>query len=74
MITRRNLLAQGAASAALLTLPKLAIAETMIGTAKLTTVSDGSLSLPGEFVTANLPAEASEIMRSYGLSTELYTL
>ena len=73
MITRRNLLAQGAASAALLTLPKLAIAETMIGTAKLTTVSDGSLSLPGEFVTANLPPEASEIMRSYGLSTELYT-
>ena len=73
MITRRNLLAQGAASAALLTAPRLAIAETMIGNAKLTTVSDGSLTLPGEFVTANLPAEASEIIRSYGLSTEQFT-
>ncbi|MGH1576364.1 MBL fold metallo-hydrolase [Planktotalea sp.] len=73
MITRRSLLAQGAASAALLAAPKLALAEISLGSATLTTVSDGSLSLPGSFVTGNLPDSATDIIKSYGLSTETYT-
>ena len=73
MITRRNLLAQGAASAALLSAPKLALAEMSLGNATLSTVSDGNLTLPGDFVTANLPSEAVEIMKSYGLSTDQFT-
>lgn len=73
MITRRKLLAQGSASAALLCAPSMAFSELTIGTARLTTVSDGNLSLPGDFVTANLPANAIDIMKSYGLSTERFT-
>jgi len=73
MITRRKLLTQGAASAALLCAPKFALANVALGTAKLSTVSDGSLSLPGNFVTANLPAEASEIISTYGLDAPQYT-
>lgn len=70
MITRRRVLTH---SAALLALPKLALADITLGRATLTTVSDGNLTLPGDFVTANLPAEAVEIMKGYGLSTEQFT-
>jgi glyoxylase-like metal-dependent hydrolase (beta-lactamase superfamily II) len=70
MITRRTVLTH---SAALLALPKLALADISLGGATLTTVSDGNLTLPGGFVTANLPGEAVEIMKSYGLSTEQFT-
>lgn len=73
MITRRNLLARGAASAALLGAPKLLLAEMSLGGATLSTLSDGTLTLPGDFVTANLPKEAVDIIKSYGLSTDQYT-
>lgn len=73
MITRRNLLARGAASAALLGAPKLLLAEMSLGGATLSTLSDGTLTLPGDFVTANLPEEAVDIIKSYGLSTDQYT-
>ena len=73
MITRRNLLAQGSASLALLSAPKLLLAEMSLGNARLSTVSDGNLTLPGDFVTANLPPEASAILKSYGLGTAQYT-
>ncbi|WP_085308304.1 MBL fold metallo-hydrolase [Planktotalea arctica] len=73
MITRRNLLARGAASAALLGAPKLLLAEMSLGGATISTLSDGTLTLPGDFVTANLPEEAVDIIKSYGLSTDQYT-
>lgn len=73
MITRRNVLQGGAASLALTSAPQLLTAETLLGSAKLTTVSDGNLSLPGDFVTANLPPEAGKIIQSYGLGTDQFT-
>ncbi len=73
MITRRNLMLQASASAALLAAPKMALANLSLGDATLSTVSDGNLTLPGNFVTANLPSEAVGIMESYGISTEQYT-
>ena len=73
MITRRRLLAQAAASTALLAAPRLAISQTQIGAATLTTVSDGHLTLPGDFVTANLPDEATKLIQRYGLSTDQFT-
>lgn len=73
MMTRRTLLAQGAASAALLGAPKLLMAQMSLGTARLSTLSDGNLTLPGDFVTANLPAQAGAILKDYGLSTDQYT-
>ena len=73
MITRRSFLAKSAASTALLAAPKFALAEMTLGSAQLTTVSDGNLTLPGDFVTASLPAEASQIIKSYGLNTDQYT-
>ncbi len=73
MITRRNLLTQGAASAALLCAPKMLLAEMSLGNATLSTVSDGNLTLPGDFATANLPPEAGAILESYGLTSDQYT-
>lgn len=73
MITRRKLLSYGAAGATVLAVPKLALANMSLGNATLSTVSDGNLTLPGDFVTGNLPSEAVDIMKSYGLSTDQFT-
>lgn len=73
MITRRDFIAQSSASAALIGAPKLALAELSLGAATLSTVSDGHLTLPGDFATANLPSEATDIIKSFGLNTDQFT-
>lgn len=55
-------------------LPRLATAEMTLGSATLTTVSDGNLMLPGSFVFDTLPQdELAPILQSHGLNTEQVT-
>ncbi|MBY6154165.1 MBL fold metallo-hydrolase [Vannielia litorea] len=71
-ITRRSFVAGAAAGmAAGGLLPRRAMAEMMLGEARLTVVSDGNLMLPGSFTFAGLPeAEVAEIVAPLGVSTE----
>ena len=57
---RRTFIASAVAG---LGLPRFALAETAIGSATLTTVSDGHLVLPGSFIFAPMPeAELAEVL------------
>lgn len=70
-LSRRSVV-QGLALGPLLgTLPKLAMAQLSLGSATLTTVSDGSLLLPGDFVFEPMPKdELAVILAEFNLSAE----
>lgn len=70
-LSRRNLI-QGAALAPWFgILPRFATAELAIGSATLTTLSDGSLMLPGDFIFEPMPKdELAPILADYNLSAE----
>ncbi|MCR9148760.1 MAG: MBL fold metallo-hydrolase [Rhodobacteraceae bacterium] len=77
-ITRRSLMAAtGAAALAGSVLPRRVWAETALdlgGGASLTTLSDGNLVLPGDFILGGMPqAEMTDIVTRYGLSTDQLT-
>jgi glyoxylase-like metal-dependent hydrolase (beta-lactamase superfamily II) len=78
-ITRRRIIAGAAAGAALTTLgglPRRVWAETTLdlGGTQVTTLSDGNLVLPGDFILGPMPQdEAAEILARYGLSTDELT-
>lgn len=70
---RRDFLAL---SAAALTLPRagFAASELALGDGKLITLSDGNLTLPGDFVLAAMDADAAAAMRQkYNLAADSYT-
>lgn len=73
-LTRRHFV-QGAAALPLAAgLPQIATAELSLGSATLTTVSDGSLVLPGSFIFDPMPkAELAPILAEYGVSPERLT-
>ena len=68
----RRAFSQGIATAPLaISLPNLAKAELSLGAATLTTVSDGTLMLPGEFVFEPMPKkELAPILKEFGLSSD----
>ncbi len=74
MLTRRHFLA---ASSALMAFPvtRLWAASTLdLGGARLDTLSDGSLVLPGDFILGGMPqAEMEAIVAKYGLPTDQLT-
>lgn len=73
-LTRRTFV-QGVASTPLMSsLPNLAKAELSLGSATLTTVTDGSLVLPGEFVFGQMPKDKlAPILTEFNLSPERLT-
>jgi len=72
-VTRRFILGSGAAAFGQL-LPGLSLAEVMLGGARLTTVSDGHLTLPPEFVFGPMPQEElAPVLESFGLSGQPLT-
>ncbi|MEO1549965.1 MAG: MBL fold metallo-hydrolase [Pseudomonadota bacterium] len=73
-ITRRQLLGQAGALSALGLMPGLARAEIALGTARLTTLSDGFLSLPANMMFEPLDAQAlAPILERYDISGERLT-
>ena len=71
----RRAFVQGVAATPLVTsLPSLAKAELSLGSTTLTTVSDGSLVLPGEFIFAPMPKdELAPILTKFDLSSDRLT-
>ena len=73
-LTRRTFLQSAAATPIIGAVPQLARADLALGSATLTTVSDGSLILPGELVFGPMPQdELSPILSEYGVSPERVT-
>lgn len=74
-LNRRSFLAGGAALPLATSLPHLAMAELDIGSsATLTTVSDGSLILPGEFIFDPMPKDTlADVLKEFDLSAERLT-
>ena len=60
-LTRRSLLAGSAALPLAGLMPRFAVAEMALGSASFTTVSDGNLVLPGDFIFETMPQD--ELMR-----------
>lgn len=68
-ISRRALIEGAVALPLLAALPQRAKAEISVGSAKLTTVSDGHLTLPGSFIYDQMPKEElAEILVDFDLS------
>ena len=73
-LSRRKLLQTVAAFPLAATLPRMAKAELSFGDATLTTVSDGNLILPAEFIFEPMPqAELAPILAELGVSSERLT-
>jgi glyoxylase-like metal-dependent hydrolase (beta-lactamase superfamily II) len=69
--TRRRLLSTGAGLAALSLAPARVWAELALGDAKVTTVSDGSLMLPGDFIFQHMPeAELATVLQEAGVARD----
>lgn len=76
MLTRRRLVAAAAASAMLPFVPRRVFAATTLELEgfRIDTLSDGSLTLPGEFILGGMPPdETAEILGRYGLATDVLT-
>lgn len=75
MTLSRRAFVQAMAAAPLVTsLPRLAKAELSLGSATLTTVSDGSLMLPGDFIFKPMPKdELAPILAEFDLSSDRLT-
>ncbi len=66
-LTRRNVVKGLLAGPALSGLPTITRAEMSLGSARLTTVSDGSLTLPGSFIFEPMPQdELAAVLEDYG--------
>ena len=74
MLTRRRFLVAGSALATL-SAPRVWAASTLdLGGARIDTLSDGFLTLPGDFILGGMPeAEMKAIVAKYGLSTDQLT-
>ena len=73
-ISRRTFLQGAAALPVLGAMPRLATANMALGSATLTTVSDGSLMLPGSFIFDPMPKdELAPILAQYGQDSERLT-
>ncbi len=76
MLTRRRILACAAAALALPLAPQRlwAGASLSLGEMRIDTLSDGTLTLPGDFILGGMPqAEMQEIVTKYGLPTDVLT-
>ncbi len=74
MLSRRRFIQSTAAVPIAGALPRFSLAEVSVGSAKLTTVSDGNLTLPGSFIFDPMPKdELAPILRDYGVSSETLT-
>lgn len=72
--TRRSFIHSAAATPFVGALPRLAKAELKIGAATLTTVSDGHLTLPADFIFGPMPKdELAPILTEYGLTQTTLT-
>ena len=72
--TRRHFLSAGAALPLVAGLPRLALAELSLGAATVTTVSDGSLMLPGDFIFGPMPQdELGPILKAHNQSRDQLT-
>jgi glyoxylase-like metal-dependent hydrolase (beta-lactamase superfamily II) len=72
--TKREFLFRSMAAPLSLALPRFAQAQITLGSATLTTVSDGSLVLPGSFIFEPMPeADLVTILRDYNLSKDRLT-
>ena len=70
-VTRRDFLAGAGALSALAAVPRSVVASVRLGEATLTTVTDGSLVLPGSFVFAPMPeAELARVLAGFGVSAD----
>lgn len=73
-LTRRRFLQSSAALPLAAAIPNLAKAELSIGSATLTTVSDGNLVLPGGFIFDSMPQdELPQFLAKYNLSSDRLT-
>ncbi|CUH60058.1 MBL fold metallo-hydrolase [Thalassobacter stenotrophicus] len=73
-LSRRTFLQGAAALPVLGAMPRLATANMALGSATLTTVSDGSLMLPGSFIFDPMPKdELAPILAQYGQDSERLT-
>lgn len=73
-LSRRNFLAGSAALSSLCVSPQFAKSEMRLGDASLTTVSDGSLTLPGSFIFEPMPkGQLSDILAEYRISDKTLT-
>lgn len=67
-VSRRSFCTSLLATSALATLPRYAIAEISLGSARLRTVSDGHLTLPRDFIFGSVPeAELAEALQEIAL-------
>ena len=72
--TKREFLYRSIAAPLSLALPRFAQAQITLGSATLTTVSDGSLVLPGSFIFEPMPeADLDTILRDFNLSKDRLT-
>ena len=72
--TRRAVLKSASAAAVFGSMPSFSTAEISLGAASLTTVSDGSLVLPGSFIFEPMEKDAlAPILSEYGVSSERLT-
>lgn len=73
-LSRRQFIAGSAALPLVTALPRFAVAEMALGAARLTTVSDGSLVLPGSFIFEPVPqAVLDPLVADFGLSKDQLT-
>ncbi len=73
-LTRRRFIHSAAASSFVGALPHIARADLALGSATLTTVSDGNLILPGDFIFGPMPQdELAPILAEYGVSSTQVT-
>jgi glyoxylase-like metal-dependent hydrolase (beta-lactamase superfamily II) len=73
-LPRRRLLQSAAVVPLALMLPRLTMAELQLGSATLTTVSDGTLVLPGDFIFGPMPQdELAPILQEFGVSRDRLT-
>lgn len=72
--TRRQVLATAGAATAALMVPRFSVAETRFGDMVIQTVSDGSLTLPFDFIFEPVPADVREAtIARFGLDGEVLT-
>ncbi|WP_295312103.1 MBL fold metallo-hydrolase [Roseobacter sp.] len=74
MLTRRGIMRSGLSLSALAAFPGLARSDLSLGEATLTTVSDGNLVLPGDFIFGPMPKdELAVVLRDFDVSQERLT-
>ncbi|KAJ56698.1 metallo-beta-lactamase [Actibacterium mucosum KCTC 23349] len=73
-LSRRRFVRTAISAPLALSLPRFAMADLSIGSATLTTVSDGSLTLPGSFIFEPMPQdELAPVLAEFGVSSERLT-